>query len=226
MPTTKINSGKRLAQVLIVDDHPVVRRGLRELIAQTPDLMVCGEADDLPEALDQVKTTQPDVAVVDISLKSGSGIELIKQIKAMHPQVKMLVSSVYDESLYAERALRAGAMGYINKEEALDSIIEAIRQVLGGRVYLSGDMTNRMLHRSITGQRPEQSTVDALSSRELEVFELIGRGFTTSQIAGKLHRSVKTIEAHRENIKRKLRVDSAPELMRYAIQWVQFGGAG
>ena len=200
MPTSKTSPAKRGSRILIVDDHPIVRRGLRELIAHTPDLEVCGEAADIAEALQQVKSTRPDLVVVDVSLKSGSGIELIKQIKALDARIKMLVSSVYDESLYAERALRAGAMGYINKEEALDNIIGAIRQVLSGRVYLSGDMTNRMLFRSVNGEKGERSSIDTLSSRELEIFELIGRGCTTSQIASKLHRSVKTIEAHRESI--------------------------
>ncbi len=220
MPASKTTARHKARRILIVDDHPIVRRGLRELIAHTEDLEVCGEAPDLPEALQQVKETRPDLVVVDISLKSGSGIELIKQIKAMDPHVRMLVSSVYDESLYAERALRAGAMGYINKEEALDNIIEAIRQVLAGRVYLSSDMTSRMLHRSISGDKSERASIETLSSRELEIFELLGRGFTTSQIAAKLHRSIKTIDAHRESIKSKLNLTNSAQLTRSAVQWV------
>jgi len=220
MPEGKTTSGNKARRILIVDDHPIVRRGLRELIASTRDLEVCGEAPDLPEALQQVKANPPDLVVVDISLKSGSGIELIKQIKAIDPHVKMLVSSIYDESLYAERALRAGAMGYIHKEEALDSIIEAIRQVLAGRVYLSAAMTDRMLHRSISGEKSERASIETLSGRELEIFELLGRGFTTSQIAGKLHRSIKTIDAHRESIKSKLNLTNSAQLTRCAVQWV------
>jgi len=220
MPTSKTTPSKRTTRILIVDDHPIVRRGLKELISHSADLEVCGEAADLADALQQVKETRPDLVVVDISLKSGSGIELIKQIKAMAPHIKMLVSSVYDESLYAERALRAGAMGYINKEEALDNIIGAIRQVLSGRVYLSGEMTSRMLHRSLGGEKSERSSIETLSSRELEIFELIGRGFTTSQIASKLYRSIKTIEAHRESIKLKLNLTNSAQLARNAVQWV------
>ena len=220
MAMSKATPSKRAARILIVDDHPIVRRGLRELITPTPDLEVCGEAADLPEAIEQVRETHPDLVVVDISLKSGSGIELIKQIKAIDPGIKMVVSSVYDESLYAERALRAGAMGYVNKEEALDKIVEAIRQVLTGRVYLSGDMTSHMLHRSLGGEKAERSSIENLSGRELEIFEMIGRGLTTSQIAGKLHRSVKTVEAHREGLKVKLNVSNSAQLTRAAVQWV------
>jgi DNA-binding NarL/FixJ family response regulator len=203
-----------------VDDHPIVRRGLAELIGQSAGLTVCGEAADIPEAMEQIRSKRPDLAVVDISLKSGSGIELIKQINHHDPRIRVLVSSVYDESLYAERALRAGAMGYINKEEALDHIIGAIRQVLSGQVFLSADMTTRLLHQSVTRAKQEKSAVEALSSRELEVFELIGRGFTSSQIAAKLHRSVKTIEAHRENLKNKLSLATGAQLTCYAVQWV------
>ncbi len=220
MTAQQTSSSNKVARILIVDDHPIVRRGLAQLISQEPDLEVCGEAADIADAVEEVRAKSPDLAVIDISLKSGSGIELIKQIKSMNSAVKLLVSSMYDESLYAERALRAGAMGYINKEQALDNIIDAIRQVLRGRVYLSRDMTNQMLQRSVRGEQVDRPLIDALSSRELEVFELIGRGLSTSQIAHRLHRSVKTIETHRENIKVKLNLSSGSQLTCRAVQWV------
>jgi DNA-binding NarL/FixJ family response regulator len=212
-------TNRQVARILIVDDHPIVRRGLAQLIAQEPDLDVCGEAADAPEAMQQVSATQPDLAVIDISLKSGNGIELVKQIKAVNDKVKMLVSSMHDESLYAERALRAGAKGFINKEEATTNIIEAIRQILRGKVYLSGRMTERVLQQVVNGDPVEQSPVDSLSDRELEVFELIGQGLTTRQIANKLHLSVKTIETHRDNIKSKLHLKNGTQLTHRAVRW-------
>jgi DNA-binding NarL/FixJ family response regulator len=205
---------------LIVDDHPLVRRGLTQLIADEPDLKVCGEAADASEALRQVRATHPALVVIDISLKSSNGIELIKQIKALDKQIMMLVLSMHDESLYAERALHAGAMGYIEKEQATDHIIEAIRHVLEGKVYLSGDMTERLLQRIAGLERLEHSAIDRLSDRELEVFELIGSGLTTRQIAEKVHLSVKTIETHRDNIRTKLKLGSGAELIHYAVRCV------
>ncbi len=220
MATKSAGAGGRIVRVLIVDDHPIVRRGLAELIDQEPDLEVCGEASDAPEALQQVRATHPDVVVVDIALKSGNGIELIKQIKACDSDIKMLVSSMHDESLYAERALRAGAMGYINKREAVDKVIDAIRNVLRDKIYLSGRMTDRVLHQMREGGSIEQSAVDRLSDRELEVFELIGQGLGTRQIASKLHVSVKTVESYREHIKIKLDLQSGTELTHHAVKWV------
>ena len=207
-------------RILIVDDHPIVRQGLSLLIANEPDLEVCGEAADSGEAVRQLTATRPDLIVVDISLHSGNGIELIKQIRSRDPNVKMLVSSMHDESLFAERALRAGAMGYINKAEATDKVVEAIRQVVRGKIYLSPRMTERMLCRAIgTEESLETSPIDNLSDRELEVFELIGQGLTTRQIANKLHLSPKTVETYRENIKSKLNLSNATELTRHAVQW-------
>ncbi len=206
--------------VLIVDDHPIVRRGLREIIEAEADLRVCGEAGDISEALRQVDTLKPDLAIIDISMKSGSGLELIKQIKSRKMNTKMLVSSMYDESLYAERALHAGAMGYINKEEAIKNIVSAIRQVLRGKIYLSEAMTSHMLQRARGGEQVGGSPVDVLSDRELEVFEMIGRGMTTRQIADRLFLSVKTIETHREGIKAKMHLKNSTELTRHAMQWV------
>jgi DNA-binding NarL/FixJ family response regulator len=215
---TADSSGK--TRILIVDDHPIVRQGLTLLIANEPDLEVCGEAADSGEAVRQLTASRPDLIVVDISLHSGNGIELIKQIRSRDPNVKMLVSSMHDESLFAERALRAGAMGYINKAEATDKVVEAIRQVIRGKIYLSPRMTERMLCRAIgTEESLDHSPIDSLSDRELEVFELIGQGLTTRQIANKLHLSPKTVETYRENIKSKLNLANATELTRHAVQW-------
>ncbi len=217
---------KKLGRVLIVDDHPVVRHGLSELINRTADLEVVGQAGKASEAISVLDAVKPDLVVIDISLEDGSGIELIKQLKARNPEVKMLVNSMHDEKLYAERALRAGAMGYVNKEESMDQIVEAIRQVLRGRVYLSNAMSDRVLHRVVSGgseEEGERSPVETLSDRELEVFELMGKGLTTRQIAKKLHLSPKTVETHREHIKTKLNLTNNNQLLRHAVQWVLEG---
>ena len=197
------------ARVLIVDDHPIVREGLALLISGQPDLEVCGEAEDVATAGQLVDETKPDVAIVDISLKGSSGLELIKRIKAKHPSVRILVSSIHDESVYAERALRAGAMGYVNKREATRTILGALRQILDGRVYLSERMADRLLCRAVGGggERVQGSPVESLSDRELEVFELIGQGLITNEIAARLHLSSKTVEAHVGHIFTKLGLD-------------------
>lgn len=207
-------------RVLIVDDHPIVRHGLAELISAEPDMEVCGQASDTNEALEQVEATHPHVAVIDISLKSGHGIELIEQIKTRDRHLKMLVSSIHDETLFAERALRAGAMGYLNKQEAVEKIIEALRQILRGEIYLSPSMSNRLLHAVVSGEPLDENPIDSLSNRELEVFEMIGQGLSTKQIARKLHLSPKTVETHREKIKSKLNLANSTELSHRAIQWV------
>jgi DNA-binding NarL/FixJ family response regulator len=221
MRRSTIADTKRKARVLIVDDHPVVRKGLRNLLDSEAGLAVCGEADDMTEALRLVESEKPDLVLIDISLKSGSGIELIKQIKARNAKTKMLVSSMHDELLYAQRCLSAGAMGYIMKMEDAEEMIQAVHCVLGGKVYLSGRMTDRLLN-SIAGRGkdPTHSPVSVLTDRELEVFEMIGEGMTTSQTAERLHLSTKTVDAHRENIKRKLSLASGNELVRRAMQWV------
>jgi len=206
--------------ILIVDDHPIVCRGLRELVADEPDLEVCGEAEDVSGALQRVKSLRPDVVVIDLSLKGGHGLELIQEIKAGNEHIKMLVSSMHDESLYAERVLRAGAMGYISKQESPDKIVGALRQVLRGEIYLSSRMSNRLLHRLTSGQSFGSSPIDNLSDRELQVFEMIGQGLATKEIALKLDLSRKTIEAHREKIKSKLNLKTGTELSRHATQWV------
>ncbi len=208
-----------MTRILIVDDHPLVRTGFAQLIGDCPDLEVCGEAADMAEALKQVETTSPDLAIIDLSLAGGSGLDLIDRIKSRNKSILMLVASMHDETLYAERVLAAGARGYINKQEAQDSIIRAIRQVLSGKVYLSQHMTDRLLS-GMVDSTGEKRDIDSLSNRELQVFELIGEGVSSSQIAEQLNLSIKTIETHQAHIKKKLGLDSAHELNQRAIRWV------
>jgi DNA-binding NarL/FixJ family response regulator len=212
------------SKILIVDDHPIVRRGLRQLVDAEPDLEVCGEAEEASEALRQVQETRPDIVTVDLTLKSGHGLELIQQIHAIDKRIKILVSSMHDESLFAERALRAGAMGYINKQESPEKIIGAMRQVLRGEIYLSSRMSDRLLHRVADGQSLAINPIEGLTDRELEVFGMIGQGLATKQIARMLNLSHKTIEAHREKIKTKLNLTNSAELTRHATQWVLENG--
>ncbi len=207
-------------RILIVDDHPVVRAGLRAQLATEPDLEICGEAEDVAGALAQVEATQPDVAVIDISLKSGNGLDLIKRLRAHRQTVRVLVWSMYPEALYAERALRAGAQGYLHKGQAADEVLKALRAVLAGRVYLSGDLTDQMLQRFVGGQGVERSPAMCLSDRELEAFELMGQGLTTEQLAAKMHISPKTVETFRARIKEKLGLSNITELVQRATQWV------
>jgi DNA-binding NarL/FixJ family response regulator len=212
-------------KILIVDDHPIVRQGLTELINQEDDLVVCGQAEDSHQAMQAIKELNPDMAIVDISLKEVSGMELIKDIKVQYPNLAVLALSMHDESLYAERTLRAGAKGYIMKAEATEKVIGAIRKILSGDIYLSEPMAAKLIHK-LVGGRTEVSTsaIDRLSDRELEVFRLIGQGYGTRQIAEKLHLSVKTIESYRAHIKEKLNLSDAAELLQYAIQWVSSQG--
>lgn len=208
-------------RILIVDDHPLVREGLRMVVGLDPRLSICGEAESLPEALRQFRELKPDLVLADITLQNGSGIELTKSLTSQDPSVKVLISSMHDEAIYAERVLRAGAKGYINKSETTSQIVHAIHRVLGGGLYFSDKMTERLLRR-FGGNAPEEfeSPVQSLSDRELEVFEHIGRGLTTRQIAEKLHLSRKTIETYREHIKAKLSIGNAAELTQRAVQWV------
>lgn len=209
------------AKVLIVDDHPTVREGLAWRLSQEPDLEICGEASDMAEALRLVAETKPDVAIVDITLRTGSGIDLIKRVKDRDDHVRMLVWSMHGESLYAERALRAGALGYINKEQATEKVVEAIRRVREGKVWLSDAMAERILHRSVGGHTElGQSPSEILADRELEVFGLIGQGAKTSEIAARLHLSVKTIETYRDRIRQKLNLENGSQLAAQAAQWV------
>ncbi len=208
-----------MTRILIVDDHPLVRTGFAQLIGDCPDLEVCGEAGDMAEALKQIEATSPDLAIIDLSLAGGSGLDLIERIKSRHGDILMLVASMHDETLYAERVLAAGARGYINKQEAQDRIIQAIRHVLSGRVYLSQQMTDRLLS-GMVDAGGDKRDIDSLSNRELQVFELIGQGVATSQMAEQLNLSVKTIETHQAHIKKKLGLGSAHELNQRAIRWV------
>jgi DNA-binding NarL/FixJ family response regulator len=207
-----------MPRILIVDDHPLVRAGLAQLIGDCPDLEVCAEAADMAEALKQIDSTNPDLAIIDLSLAGGSGLDLIEHIKSRNGNILMLVASMHDEMLYAERVLAAGARGYINKQEAQESIIRAIRQVLSGKVYLSEAMTERMLS-GMVDAGPEKRDIDSLSNRELQVFELIGQGVPSGQIASQLNLSIKTIETHQAHIKQKLGLGSAHELNQRAIRW-------
>lgn len=210
------------AQVLLVEDHPLTRLGMSELIASQSDMTVAYEASGVSEALKKVNESPPDVAVVDISLQDGNGMELVKQLVALQKDIKVLVVSMHDENLFAERALKAGAMGYINKHEATTAVADAIRQIMRGKLYLSGNVAERVLHRAVRGGEEESSSspLEGLSDRELEVFELIGRGLTTRQIADQLHLSPKTVDTHREHIKSKLGLESPNDLIRHAVQWV------
>src|SRR3954465_1841538 len=208
-------------KVLLVDDHPIVRQGLGQLINEEPDLSIVAEAEDFQQALSALESSQPDVAIVDISLKDRSGIELIKEIRARKPELPILVLSMHDESLHAERVLRAGAKGYIMKQEATEQVMNAIRRVLRGEVYLSEKMASRMVNRLVAGpQNVGGSPIERLSDREFEVFQMIGHGVGPSEIAEKLGLSVKTVETHRERIKEKLNLASGSELIRYAMQYV------
>jgi DNA-binding NarL/FixJ family response regulator len=208
------------AKVLLVDDHPLVREWLANLINQQSDLQVCGEADSAPKALQLIGVANPEVAIVDISMEGGSGIELIKNIKASHPGVRVIVLSMHDESLYGERALRAGARGYIMKREATKRVLEAIRCVLGGKLYLSDKMAMLMAEKFVDG-RPTTagSMIEKLSDRELEVFQLLGRGYSTRQIADELHVGFKTVQSFCARIKEKLDFVNATELLREAVRW-------
>jgi DNA-binding NarL/FixJ family response regulator len=210
---------KNVRRIMIVDDHPIMREGLVQLLAQEQDLVVCGQYEEASRAFDAIPALKPDVAIVDLSLKGSNGIELIKNIKANYPKMLVLVLSMYDESLYAERVLRAGAAGYVMKQEATEKVLSALRHVLTGGIYLSDKMSAKFMHQLVGGKAlTGGSLVERLSDRELEVFGLIGQGRGTRQIAEQLHLSVKTIESHRAHIKEKLNLKSATELVHRAIQ--------
>jgi DNA-binding NarL/FixJ family response regulator len=207
-------------KILLVDDHPLVREWLATLINQQPDLQVCGEADSAPKALQMIGSLNPAIAIVDISMEGGSGIELIKNVKATHSEVMVIVLSMHDEALYAERALRAGARGYIMKREATKRVLQAIRCVLGGKLYVSDKMAMLLAEKFVEGPSSAPgSLTENLSDRELEVFQLLGRGYTTRRIAEEMHVSVKTIQAFCARIKEKLKLFSATELLREAVRW-------
>jgi DNA-binding NarL/FixJ family response regulator len=223
MPQTKQTPARDARKrVLLVDDHAVVRFGIAQLINRQPDLVVCGEEEDASRALTAIETLKPDLVIADISLKDSSGLELMRNIKASHPRLPVLVVSAHDENIYAEIAFRAGALGYLMKQSALEQIPAAIRRVLEGNIYVSDALAARMLQQQVRGQTPaSESPVQRLSDRELEVFQFIGRWKRTKEIAAELHLSVKTVEYYREQIKKKLNLRSGAELTRHATAWVQ-----
>ncbi|MBP0618565.1 response regulator [Cupriavidus consociatus] len=218
MPETPFSHGPA-TKVLIVDDHPIIREGLTHLLMQE-GLHVCCAAATSEEAF-AAMASQPDIAIVDLSLQSDSGLDLIKTLRQHHPSLAILVLSMHDETLFAERALRAGANGYLMKLEAAEEVMSAIREVLAGSIYLSAAMHARLARALAVPRATPAGSVACLSEREFEVLHLIGLGFSTREIAMKLNRSVKTIEAHQANIKEKLDISSGKELMRFAIQWLE-----
>jgi DNA-binding NarL/FixJ family response regulator len=215
------------ARVLVVDDHPIVRQGLGQLIDAEPDLALCAEAADAPAALAAVEQEVPDLAIVDISLAGSDGLELVRQVRERWPSVRVLVLSMHSESVYAERALSAGAQGYIMKQEPPDRILHAMREVLRDEVFLSDKLRTKLLYRLVgSGRDRERTPIERLTDRELTVLRLIGAGRGTRQIAEQLGLSVKTIETYRENLKRKLHLASAAELVQYAVSWLREESGG
>jgi DNA-binding NarL/FixJ family response regulator len=213
----KRSAASAKVRVFLVDDHPIVRRGFQLLLAMETDLMVCGEADSAPAALQKILALKPDVAIVDLSLKAGTGLELVKQLRAQALKVKLLVFTMRDEGIYAERALRAGADGYITKEEGAEKAIQAIRVLMQGKRYVSETVAAKMMDTLVGNTGGAEGAFESLSDRELEVLELIGNGVGSRQIADKLHVSIKTVESHREHIKAKLGLARAAELVSYAF---------
>jgi DNA-binding NarL/FixJ family response regulator len=219
MSRTRLNSSAPKCKVFLVDDHPIVRQGLALFIEREPDLMVCGEAEDATSALQAIRDAAPDFVILDISLNGPDGLELLKTLRVRYPNLPALVLSMHDESVYAERALRAGANGYIMKQEAADKVITAIRHILGGDVYLSDRLTKQMLQQFVNGSISPRDPLAKLSDRELEVFRLIGAGHGTRQIADELHVSTKTVESYQAHIKEKLALRNARELVQHAVEW-------
>ncbi len=212
----------RKKKVMVVDDHPIVRKGLAQLINQTQDLEVCGEAGDAHEALEKIPRYKPDCIILDLMLGLTNGLTLIEDIKVRYTDIPILVLSMHDESLYAERVLRAGAKGYIMKKEAADRVNEAIRMILKGELYLSDAIKSKLL-KTFTSKsaKNERPSIEALSNRELEVFQLLGQGYATRQIAEILHLSIKTVETYYAHIKEKMHLKDGRELLMHSIQWVQ-----
>lgn len=212
---------KKKYRIVVVDDHPIVRQGLEQLLEQEPDFLVSGTAEDAQDALEIIKNEVPDIALVDLSLKNSSGLELIKDLVVLYPALHLLVISLHDEDNYAERAIRAGAKGFIMKSEATETLLLAIRQVLKGDIYLSDRMKNRLLERMLNNNKKTDSglAIDGLSDREVEIFELIGEGMKNQAIAGKLNISIKTVETYKTHLKNKLGVRDSAELMQRAVEW-------
>lgn len=209
-------------RIYIVDDHPLVRQGLSQVINSEVDMETCGEAEDASEAMKGVGPANPDVIIVDISLRGNNGLELIKNLKAIHENIPILVFSMHDESIYAQRALRAGAKAYVMKKESPTKVVEAIRRIIKGEIYVSPSVADQLLHQIVNGPNNAtfSSPIDRLTDRELEVVQLIGRGLSSREIAESLNLSVKTIESHRAHVKEKLNLRNATELVQFSVQWV------
>ena len=208
------------SRVLIVDDHPMMRYGIVRLIEQEPDLVVCGEAENASRALAAVRALKPQVILADLTMPGGEGLEFIKDVRSLHPEIAVLVVSMHDEALYAERALRAGARGYIMKNEGGEKLVEAIRQVLQGKTYVSENMSGKVLEIfSGRRRRTDDTTIGKLTDREFEVFRLLGQGLTTREIGQQLRLGTKTVETHRLHIREKLGLKSGPALIKYAVRW-------
>jgi len=228
MPMTATTASKNSApestetkRIVIVDDHPLFRKGLEQLINHSNNAFtICGEAGDAAQAMTVIRELKPDLVIVDLSLPGANGIELIKNIRAEFQKLPILILSMHDESLYALRALKAGAQGYVMKQEALENVINAIREVLAGRPYLSHDMSSKLITNFASGT-VETNLTDSLSDRELEILELIGKGRDVREIARALHISAKTVETHRAHIKEKLDLKNARQVARFAVQWLE-----
>jgi DNA-binding NarL/FixJ family response regulator len=221
MKTTSSRTNIRIRRrVFLLDDHPMTRYGLTQLINQEPDLLVCGEAESAARALGAIKPSRPDLVLADLTMPGKSGLEFIKDLRAQHPGVPVLVVSMHDESIYAERVLRAGARGYIMKNEGGEKVLAAIRQVLRGEIYISKSTSNALLD-NLTRRHPSvgEARPGVLSDREFEVFQLIGQGLSAQQIGQRLNLSIKTVGTHRDHIKQKLKLQSGPELIRQAVRW-------
>lgn len=219
-PKRNGDRGGAKARLFLVEDHPVTREGFAQLINYQPDLEVCGQAGAAARALSSVDLLKPDLAIVDLSLSDSSGLELIKSFKCRHPAMPVLVLSTHDEGLYAQRALRAGARGYVMKQAPTSEVMKAIRTVLAGDLYLSNPMRSRLVREQFDGPKKRGGEIDRLSDRELEIFALIGKGNTTRHIASKLHLSISTVETHRAHIKEKLQLTNAVELVQRAVEWM------
>lgn len=222
MKNEPTKSGIKKTRILIVDDHPIVREGLETILNHEPDMEVCGQAEDAFGALNAIAEGKPDIALVDISLKRSDGIELTKMIKTQYPELSVIVLSVHDESVYAERVLLAGAKGYLMKDVAAEHIVKAVRTILRGEIYVSDAIAKKFMH-IIAGDKAGvfKTAIDHLSDRELETFRLIGEGYSVSKIAERLHLSVKTIETYRTRMKEKLLIADASQLLQYSIQWAR-----
>jgi DNA-binding NarL/FixJ family response regulator len=219
-PQYRVVSAAKRATVLLVDDHPIVRQGLTQLINQEPDLAVCGHAENANGACSAIAAHRPDIVILDISLNGPDGLAVLKDIRMSDAALPVLVLSMHDESIYAERALRAGANGYIMKQEATERVLEAIRRIRGGELYVSDRISKRLLRQIVNGPASGKSPMEALTDRELAVFRLIGKGHGTREIADDLHISVKTVETYQAHIKEKLSLKNGRELVQHAFQWV------